>query len=161
MPHVRIIPAAVFFLLALSPCPRVTPSIKPAHVRSGWRVCTCPRATADLSERDSVCRSLFGKGESHLPRSNSCSTLHVGTEVLWGSALTDAVCGTLFSCLWPIPCSAELLCCLTGVFLMSNVEPRDLVNTASCPFPVCPWRMAVADAFQCFSAVTGVSKREN
>lgn len=167
LPHVqscRINPALVSSLLALSPCPWVTPSIKLPHIQRGWWVCTCPQATADQSKRGTVSAGVSsGRVKATFPAviPSPCSTPHVGTEGLWGSALTAAICRTLFSCLLPIPCSTELSCCLTGMFLMSNIGPRDLLETASCPFSVCPLRTAVADASWCFLAFMGVSKKEN
>lgn len=71
LPHIqscRINALPAFFLLALGPCPQVTPRIKPPHVPRGWRGCTCPGATADLSRRgDSVCSGLFRRAKASSP----------------------------------------------------------------------------------------------
>jgi len=144
-------PAPVFFLLALGPRPRVTPGIKPLHMRRGCRVCTCPQAPTDPSKRGTASAGACSGGW----RPPSPLTAGTGSFRAQPSPLPFAEPAA------PVPCSAELSCCLAGVVLISNAEPRHLWKTASCPFPVCPRRLATADAFQGSSAFTAAGKREN
>lgn len=82
-----------FSLVALSPCPWVTPSTRAPH-RSDRRARDCPRAASDPSLRDGAATACGGRGEAALPR-NALSSSSLRSD----TALTTAVCGTLlFSC---------------------------------------------------------------
>lgn len=68
--------------------------------------------------------------------------------------LAPAVRRTLF----PHPCCPSPAASL-AMLPVSEAEAGDLWNTASCP--LCPLRTALAGAFWCFLAITGVGRRAN
>lgn len=112
--------------------------------------------------RQGQCLLESGKGEGHLPCCNSLSqsTIHVGTEVLWGSALPAAISGPCSPVSGPFPAQES---CRAASLACSDVQCWTWGPSVSStlPFLHLPFEETVADAFWCFSAFLGVGKRES